>query len=120
MTPDPGGEKQVAAPAGRSAGAIPTARRKPRLEQRHLIGHLEQALRARFLFERDREYIVQDGKVVIVDEYTGRMMPGRRWTDGLHQAVEAKEGLEVQERIDHLCHHQPAELLPPVSPASPV
>jgi len=66
------------------------------LEQRHLIGHLEQALRARFLYERDREYILQEGEVVIVDENTGRMMPGRRWTDGLHQAVEAKENLEVQ------------------------
>ena len=66
------------------------------LEQRHLIGHLEQALRARFLYQRDREYIIQDNHVVIVDEFTGRMMPGRRWTDGLHQAVEAKESLEVQ------------------------
>jgi preprotein translocase subunit SecA len=66
------------------------------LEQRHLLGHLEQALRARFLYERDREYVIQDHKVVIVDEFTGRMMPGRRWTDGLHQAVEAREGLEVQ------------------------
>ena len=65
-------------------------------EQRHLIGHLEQALRARYLFQRDREYLVQDGQVIIIDEFTGRSMPGRRWTDGLHQAVEAKEGVPVQ------------------------
>lgn len=71
-------------------------------EQARLMGFLEQSLRARFLFRRDKEYIVQNGEVVIVDEFTGRMMPGRRWSDGLHQAVEAKEGVRVQaENITH-------------------
>jgi preprotein translocase subunit SecA len=65
-------------------------------EQARLIGHLQQALRAEMLFRRNREYLVQGGQVVIVDEFTGRLMHGRRWSDGLHQAVEAKEGLEVQ------------------------
>ena len=113
VTLTPGGEKHIAALLG-SPLVDPHHPEEASLEQRHLIGHLEQALRARFLYQRDREYILQDDKVVIVDEYTGRMMPGRRWTDGLHQAVEAKEGLEVQSEFDHLCHHQPAELLPHV------
>lgn len=65
-------------------------------EQARLLGYLEQALRAEFLYKRNKEYIVQGGKVVIVDEFTGRLMPGRRWSDGLHQAVEAKEGVRVQ------------------------
>jgi preprotein translocase subunit SecA len=65
-------------------------------EQARLIGVLEQALRAQFLFRRNKDYLVQAGKVVIVDEFTGRLMPGRRWSDGLHQAVEAKEGVRVQ------------------------
>ncbi len=91
----PGGEKHIAALLGQPLGD-PNHPEEASLEQRHLIGHLEQALRARFLYQRDKEYLVQDGKVIIVDEYTGRMMSGRRWTDGLHQAVEAKEGLEVQ------------------------
>ena len=71
-------------------------------EQARWMGFLEQALRAEFLFHRNKEYIVQGGEVVIVDEFTGRMMPGRRWSDGLHQAVEAKEGVKVQaENITH-------------------
>jgi preprotein translocase subunit SecA len=65
-------------------------------EQARLMGNLEQALRAQFLFKRNKDYLVQAGKVVIVDEFTGRLMPGRRWSDGLHQAVEAKEGSRVQ------------------------
>ncbi|MBI5297415.1 MAG: hypothetical protein HY869_18195 [Chloroflexi bacterium] len=65
-------------------------------EQARLTGYLEQALRAQFLFHRNKEYLVQGGKVVIVDEFTGRLMPGRRWSDGLHQAVEAKEGVKVE------------------------
>lgn len=65
-------------------------------EQARLLGFLEQALRAEFLFFRNKEYIVQNKEVVIVDEFTGRLMPGRRWSDGLHQAVEAKEGVKVQ------------------------
>jgi len=65
-------------------------------EQARLTGYLEQALRAQFLFKRNKDYLVQAGKVVIVDEFTGRLMPGRRWSDGLHQAVEAKEGVKVE------------------------
>lgn len=65
-------------------------------EQARLLGYLEQALRAQHLFKRNKDYLVQGGKVVIVDEFTGRLMPGRRWSDGLHQAVEAKEGVKVE------------------------
>jgi len=65
-------------------------------EQARLLGYLEQALRAQFLFHRNKDYLVQAGKVIIIDEFTGRLMPGRRWSDGLHQAVEAKEGVRVQ------------------------
>jgi preprotein translocase subunit SecA len=61
-----------------------------------LARHFEQALRAHALYRRDRDYLVTDGEIVIVDEFTGRQMPGRRWAEGLHQAVEAKEGLRVQ------------------------
>jgi preprotein translocase subunit SecA len=61
-----------------------------------LARHFEQALRAHALYKRDRDYIVRDGEIVIVDEFTGRQMPGRRWSEGLHQAIEAKEGLRVQ------------------------
>ncbi|HST69468.1 MAG TPA: preprotein translocase subunit SecA, partial [Solirubrobacterales bacterium] len=61
-----------------------------------LARHFEQALKAHALFQRDRDYIVEDGEIVIVDEFTGRQMPGRRWSEGLHQAIEAKEGLRVQ------------------------
>ena len=58
--------------------------------------HLEQALKAEALYKRDRDYVVKDDEVVIVDEFTGRLMPGRRWSEGLHQAVEAKEGVKIQ------------------------
>ena len=58
--------------------------------------HLEQALKAEVLYQRDRDYVVKDGEVIIVDEFTGRLMPGRRWSEGLHQAVEAKEGVQIQ------------------------
>ncbi len=58
---------------------------------------INQALKAKTLFRRDQEYLVKDGEVIIVDEFTGRTMPGRRWSDGLHQAVEAKEGVKVQQ-----------------------
>jgi preprotein translocase subunit SecA len=60
------------------------------------VHHLETAVRAKALFERDKQYVVRDGEVVIVDEFTGRMQPGRRWSEGIHQAVEAKEGLNIQ------------------------
>lgn len=61
-----------------------------------ILHHLIQSLRAHKLFRRDVDYVVKDGKVVIVDEFTGRLMPGRRWSDGLHQAIEAKEGLKIE------------------------
>jgi preprotein translocase subunit SecA len=61
--------------------------------------HLTQALRAEVLYKRDRDYVVKDGEVIIVDEFTGRLMPGRRWSEGLHQAVEAKEGVKVQQEM---------------------
>ncbi len=62
-----------------------------------LLHHLNAALRAHAMFQRDVEYIVKDGEIVIVDEFTGRTMPGRRWSDGLHQAIEAKEGVAVKQ-----------------------
>jgi len=62
-----------------------------------LMHHLNAALRAHAIYKRDVEYIVRNGEVVIVDEFTGRMMPGRRWSDGLHQAIEAKEGVKIRE-----------------------
>lgn len=66
-------------------------------ESYETVHHVEQALKAATLFERNRDYVVKDGEVVIVDEHTGRMMFGRRYSDGLHQAIEAKEGVRVQE-----------------------
>ena len=62
----------------------------------HVLHHVNQALRAHTLFEKDVHYMLKDGQVVIVDEFTGRLMPGRRWSDGLHQAVEAKEGVKIE------------------------
>src|SRR3546814_15115481 len=61
-------------------------------ENTAVVHHVNQALRANVMFRRDIDYIVKDGKVIIIDEFTGRMMDGRRWSDGLHQAVEAKDG----------------------------
>ncbi|MBI3210583.1 MAG: preprotein translocase subunit SecA [Candidatus Solibacter usitatus] len=58
--------------------------------------HVQQALRAHVMFHRDKDYLVREGQVVIVDEFTGRIMPGRRWSDGLHQAIEAKEGVKIE------------------------
>ncbi len=65
-------------------------------ENTQVVHHLNQALKANVIFKRDTDYIVKDGKVVIIDEFTGRMMDGRRWSDGLHQAAEAKEGVEIE------------------------
>ena len=62
-----------------------------------ILHHINQALKAHTLYKRDVEYVVKEGEVIIVDEFTGRLMPGRRWSDGLHQAVEAKEGLRIQQ-----------------------
>ena len=61
------------------------------------VHHLETAVRAKALYDRDRDYVVKNGEVVIVDEFTGRLQPGRRWSEGLHQAIEAKEGVAVQQ-----------------------
>ncbi len=61
-----------------------------------IVHHVYQSLKAHSLFKRDRDYVVKDGEVIIVDEFTGRLMPGRRWSDGLHQAVEAKEGVKIE------------------------
>jgi preprotein translocase subunit SecA len=61
------------------------------------VHHLEQALRAQVLFKKDKDYVVRDGQVIIVDEFTGRLMPGRRYSEGLHQALEAKEKVRVQQ-----------------------
>jgi preprotein translocase subunit SecA len=61
------------------------------------VHHLETAVKAKALFLREKEYVVKDGEVIIVDEFTGRMQPGRRWSDGLHQAVEAKEGVKIEQ-----------------------
>ena len=68
-------------------------------DPRHIetLHHVHQALKARALFKRDVDYVIKDGEVIIVDEFTGRLMPGRRWSDGLHQAIEAKEGVHIRE-----------------------
>ena len=65
-------------------------------ENSHVLPYLDNALRAKVAYERDKDYVVQEGQVIIVDEFTGRMMHGRRFSEGLHQAIEAKEGVEVQ------------------------
>ncbi len=66
------------------------------IEQERMMGYLNQALRAEYLYKRNKEYLVQSNKVVIIDSFTGRLMPGRRWSNGLHQAIEAKEGVKVE------------------------
>ncbi len=71
-------------------------------EEIETLHHVEQALRAHTLYKRDREYVVKEGEVLIVDEHTGRLMPGRRWSDGLHQAVEAKEGVKIENETQTL------------------
>ena len=68
-----------------------------RAENGPLVNHLQQALKAESLYKRDKDYAVIDGEVKIIDEFTGRILDGRRWSEGLHQAVEAKEGVRVQE-----------------------
>ncbi|MEO1968240.1 MAG: preprotein translocase subunit SecA [Sphingomonadaceae bacterium] len=66
------------------------------VENTQVVHHLDQALRANIMFKRDTDYIVKDDKIIIIDEFTGRMMDGRRWSNGLHQAVEAKEGVKIE------------------------
>src|SRR5207248_8618993 len=70
--------------------------------QAERIHNISQLLRAYCLFEKDVQYVVEENKVVIVDEYTGRKMPGRRWSDGLHQAVEAKEAVQIDRETQTL------------------
>jgi preprotein translocase subunit SecA len=65
-------------------------------EEIETLHHVEQALRAHHLYRNEVDYVVKEGEVLIVDEFTGRLMPGRRWSDGLHQAVEAKEGVKIE------------------------
>ena len=79
-----------------------------------LLHHVTQALRAHTRFERDVDYVVQGGQVTIVDEFTGRLMPGRRWSNGLHQAIEAKEGVQVMRENHTLASIYVPELLPNV------
>jgi len=79
-----------------AAGLLPTGSSLYEAGNISLVHHLNAALRAQHLFNIDQHYVVRDGEIVIVDEFSGRMMPGRRWSDGLHQAVEAKEGVEIQ------------------------
>ncbi len=81
------------------------------------IHGINQALRAHTLYKRDVDYVIKDGQVVIVDEFTGRLMPGRRWSDGLHQAVEAKEGVQDRAREPDPGHDHLPELLPHVRQA---
>lgn len=71
-------------------------------EEVQLAYHLEESLKANILYKRDKDYVVQDGEVIIVDEFTGRLMPGRRYSEGLHQAIEAKEGVSVQRESNTL------------------
>ena len=71
-------------------------------QQSERIHNISQLLRAYCLYEKDVNYVVEEGKVVIVDEYTGRKMPGRRWSDGLHGAVEAKEGVTIDSETQTL------------------
>lgn len=66
------------------------------------VHHIEQALKAEVLFKKEKDYVVKDGEVIIVDEFTGRMMPGRRYSEGLHQAIEAKEGVEIKKESQTL------------------
>ncbi|MFZ9685563.1 MAG: preprotein translocase subunit SecA [Gemmobacter sp.] len=80
----------------RAAGLLPDDRSLYDPESTTLVHHLNQALRAHRLFQKDQHYIVRDGEVMLIDEFTGRMMRGRRLSDGLHQAIEAKEGVAIQ------------------------
>ncbi len=73
-----------------------------KLENAILAHHLDQALKANYLFEKDVHYVVKDGEIVIVDEFTGRLSEGRRYSEGLHQAIEAKEGVDIKEESQTL------------------
>ena len=93
-------EKRTVAPTEDGVGAVERALGVENLYDSVQVGyvhHLGAALRAKELYRRDKEYILRDGEVKIVDEFTGRILDGRRWSDGLHQAIEAKEGVKIQE-----------------------
>ena len=79
------------------AGLLPASSSLYDVSNIALLHHLYAALRARYLFQKDVDYIIRDDQIIIIDEFTGRMMPGRRWGDGLHQAIEAKEGVKIQQ-----------------------
>ncbi|WP_112310902.1 preprotein translocase subunit SecA [Pseudogemmobacter bohemicus] len=80
----------------REAGVLPEGQHLFAPESTSIVHHMNQALRAHKMFHRDQQYIVRDGEIVLIDEFTGRMMKGRRLSDGLHQAIEAKEGVQIQ------------------------
>ena len=86
-------------------------------ENWELKHYVETAIKAEALYQRDVEYVVKDGEVIIVDTFTGRLMPGRRWSDGLHQSIEAKEGVDHPQGRPDAGHHHLPELLPPLSKA---
>src|SRR3954452_4093218 len=91
---------KTVSPAQSALDAVERALRIDNLyDPRHvqLVNHLSQALKAEALYKRDVDYVIEDGEVKIVDEYSGRIMEGRRWSEGLHQAIEAKEGVKIQE-----------------------
>ena len=88
--------------AMKTAGLLPPGDSLYASQHLGLLHHVHAALRARFVYRRDVDYIVQQGQVIIVDEHTGRTMPGRRWSEGLHQAVEAKEGVQIQQESQTL------------------
>ena len=80
-------------------------------ENYHLVHYIENALTAQITKKRDKDYVVRDGQVIIVDEFTGRLQTGRRWADGLHQAIEAKEDVKVQRESITYATIYPPELL---------
>ena len=82
-----------------------------------LIGFLNNSIKAKELFTNNKDYVVIDGEVLIVDEHTGRILPGRRYNDGIHQAIEAKEGVEIKPENQTMATGDPAELLPHVRQA---
>ena len=83
-------------------------------EHIELVHHVHQALKAHAMFKLDVDYVVKEGQVIIVDEFTGRLMPGRRYSDGLHQALEAKEGVRIENENQTLASHYVPELFPNV------
>ena len=94
-----------------AVGLIPEGQTLYDPESSTLVHHLSQGLRAHKMFEKDKDYIVANGEVVLIDEFTGRMMTGRRLSDGLHQAIEAKEGVDIKPECHARFCHVP-ELFP--------